>query len=154
MAFKPNELGQDQNHGIVCLNNPILRTCVRLGMSNNVHFRCFPFLRIKNSFSIFWVSKMGFFVKQVPNIWSWIVPQEFYNIIYDILCTNHQMFKCVMIFIHLSWKRQTSAESVGNGSNLNYRCLIVCSWFFPKIIFSFTSIYFIIGISIFVPLVR
>jgi hypothetical protein len=24
MAFKPNELGQDQNHGIVYLNDPIL----------------------------------------------------------------------------------------------------------------------------------
>jgi hypothetical protein len=67
MAFKPNELGNDQNQGIICSNNPILCTCVALGMANNFHFGCFPFLCIKSSFSIFQVSK-GFFVKEVPNI--------------------------------------------------------------------------------------
>jgi hypothetical protein len=88
-------------------------------------------------------------VKEVPNFWCWIIPQEFYNIIYDNLCIKYQLFECPMNSMHLSWKRQTSAESAGKGSNLNYRCLIVCSWFFPKIIFSFTSIYLIIGPMIF-----
>jgi hypothetical protein len=60
MAFKPNELGLDQNHGIVSSNNPILCTCMRLGMLNKVHFGCIPFLCIKSSFSIFWVSKRVF----------------------------------------------------------------------------------------------
>jgi hypothetical protein len=68
MTFKPNELGQEQNHRIVCLNNPILCTCVRHGIANNLHLGCVPFLRIKSSFSIFQVSKLGFFVKQLPNI--------------------------------------------------------------------------------------
>jgi hypothetical protein len=102
MAFKPNELGQDQNHVIVSSNDPILCTCVRLWMTNNVHFGCFPFLRKKSSFSIFSVSNIGFFVKQLPNIYSFIGPQEFYNIIYNILYTNHQLFECPMISIHLS----------------------------------------------------
>jgi hypothetical protein len=53
MALKPNELGPDQNKGIVCSNNPILCTCVPCGMSNNVHFKSFPFPGIKGSFSIF-----------------------------------------------------------------------------------------------------
>jgi hypothetical protein len=29
--------------------------------------------------------------------------------------------------MYISPKRQIVADSVGNGSNLNYRCLIVCS---------------------------
>jgi hypothetical protein len=49
-----------------------------------------------------------------------------------------------MFSMYLSWKRKTYAELGGNWSNLNYRCLIVCSCFFLKIIFSVTSAYFII----------
>jgi hypothetical protein len=144
MTFKPNELGHDQHHWIVSSNDPILCTCVRLGMENNVDFWCFPFLCIKNSFSIFWSSKRVF-CETLPNIWSWIGPQFFYKIIDHILRTNHQMFHCPNLSTYFSWKIQTSAELVGNRSNLNYWYLIVCSWFFPKIIFSFTSIYIIIG---------
>ena len=36
MAFNPNELGHGLNHAIVCLNEPVLCTCVRIGMANNV----------------------------------------------------------------------------------------------------------------------
>jgi hypothetical protein len=87
--------------------------------------------------------KNHIFVRQLLNIWYLIGLQEFYKIIYHILCIDHQPFECSKFSMYLSWKRQTSAESAGNGSNLNYRCLIECLWFFPKIIFSFTSIYFI-----------
>jgi hypothetical protein len=61
MAFKPNELGQDQNHGIVYSNDLIFFKCMPLGMANNIHFGCSPFLLTKSSFSIFWVWKRIFF---------------------------------------------------------------------------------------------
>jgi hypothetical protein len=67
---------------------------VPLGMANNVHFGCFPFLSIKSSFSIFEVSKIGFFVKQLPNIGCQIGPQEHYKIIYHILLKYQQLFEC------------------------------------------------------------
>jgi hypothetical protein len=51
MDFKPNELGHDLNHGIVFSNNPILCTCVHIGIANKVHIGSFHFLCIKNQFS-------------------------------------------------------------------------------------------------------
>ena len=53
------------------------------------------------------------------------------------------MVGCQKLLIHLSWKRQISADSAGGGSNLNCSCLIVCSLFFPKIISRYISIYLI-----------
>ena len=47
------------------------------------------------------------------------------------------------VLIHLWWKRQISAISVGSGSNLNYCCLIICYLFFQKIISRYKSIYLI-----------
>jgi hypothetical protein len=79
--FKPFQIGFlwsiHQNHGIVCTNDIILSKCVQLGMSNKVHFGCFPFLCIKSSFSIFWVSKWIFCVKQLPNIWCQLEHKSF-----------------------------------------------------------------------------
>ena len=43
-----------------------------------------------------------------------------------------QKFPCKMFLMHLCWKRQIAANSVGTGWNLNYKCLIVCSLFFQK----------------------
>jgi hypothetical protein len=48
MAFKPDELGHDPNHRIFCSNDPILCTCVLIGMENKVHIGSFYFLCIKN----------------------------------------------------------------------------------------------------------
>jgi hypothetical protein len=50
IAFKPDELGHDPNHGIVCSNDPILSTCDHIGMENKVHIDSFHFLCIKNQF--------------------------------------------------------------------------------------------------------
>jgi hypothetical protein len=50
IAFKTNELGHDPNNGIVCSNDPILYTCVHIGMANKVHIGSFHFLYIKNQF--------------------------------------------------------------------------------------------------------
>ena len=36
MAFRPNEISHDHNHGVVCDNSPILCTCVHHGMAINV----------------------------------------------------------------------------------------------------------------------
>jgi hypothetical protein len=43
-----------------------------------------------------------------------------------------QLFECPSFSMYHLWKRQTFAKSIGNGSNLNYSCLIDCSWFFKK----------------------
>jgi hypothetical protein len=56
------------NHNIVCSNDPILCICVHLGMTNNVYLESYNFRCTKNSFFIFLVQKMGFFVKRLPNI--------------------------------------------------------------------------------------
>jgi hypothetical protein len=56
------------NYSIVCSNNPIMCTCVHLGMTNNVDLGSFNFRCTKNSFFIFLVQKMGFFVKRLPKI--------------------------------------------------------------------------------------
>jgi hypothetical protein len=65
---------------------------VPLGMANNVHFGCFPFLGIKSSFFIFLAPKMGSFVKHLPNICFINVPTHFYKLLYHILCTIHKLF--------------------------------------------------------------
>ena len=46
-----------------------------------------------------------------------------------ILCTNNQMVACKNLSIHFSSNRQISTNLVGTRSNLNCRCLIVCSLF-------------------------
>jgi hypothetical protein len=76
-AFKPNELGHDQNHGVVCSNDPILCVCVPLRIENSVHFRSFPFLRIKSSFSIFRVPKRVFCEGSTENTYSKTAPPHF-----------------------------------------------------------------------------
>jgi hypothetical protein len=56
------------NHDIVLSNNPILCTYVPLGITNNIHFVCFPFIGIKCLFFIFLAQKISFFVKHLPKI--------------------------------------------------------------------------------------
>ena len=85
---------------------------------------------MKQSFSIFRVHKMRFFVKDLPNICCKIVPNQFSKILGHM--HNWQNGWVQKVLIHLSWKRQISADSVGNGSNLNWSCLIVCYLFFSK----------------------
>jgi hypothetical protein len=68
MAFKPDELGHDPNHRIVCLNDPILYTCVHIEMENKVHIESFHFLCIKKINFHFLSIKTGFFVKEVLKI--------------------------------------------------------------------------------------
>ena len=89
-------------------------------------------------------AKNGFFVKHLPRNHSKIGPPKFSRILDHIVCTNHQLVASQKISRYLSPKRQITVDSAGSGSNFNYRCLILCSWFFPKIIFRFTTIYFII----------
>ena len=60
-----------------------------------------------------------------------------------VICTNNQIVFSEKVSIHLFWKTQVSVDSFGNNSNLNYRCLIVCSWFLAKIIIRYTTTYFI-----------
>ena len=68
MPFKPNELGHDLNHGIVCRTEPILGTRVRLGMASNVAEGSFHFHRMKSGLSIFGAPEVVFFVKQLQKV--------------------------------------------------------------------------------------
>jgi hypothetical protein len=65
-------------------------------------------------------------------------------ILYHTVCPIHHLFEWKKFFSLPSKNWQISADSAGSGSNLNYRCIIVCSCFFLKIIFRYKSIYFII----------
>jgi hypothetical protein len=143
-GFQARWASSGDNHGIVCSNNPILCTCVHLGMSNKVALGSINFLCTKNSFFIFLMLKMGSFVKRLPKICFKNVPTHFYKILYHILCTIHKLFALKRIYSHPSRNWQIYANSAGSGPNLNYRYFIVCSCFFPKIIFRYASTYFII----------
>jgi hypothetical protein len=132
------------NHGIVCSNDPILCTCVYLRKANNIDLESFNFCCIKHSIFIFLVQKIGFFVKRIPKICYKNGPTKFKMILYHTVCTIHHLFAWKKFSRHSSRNWQNFANSIGSGSNLNYRCFIVCSYVFPKIIFRYTSIYFII----------
>ena len=77
-------------HGIVCLNEPILCTHIRLYMANNVAEESFQFYSTKKSFSIFSVSKSWTFVKHLLIIRFKMVPYHFCKILYQILSRMHQ----------------------------------------------------------------
>ena len=81
MAFKPNDQTYGHIHGIVCSNDLILCTRVHIGMANNVAQGSFHFRWTKNPFSIFQVSEISFFVKDLPNICCKIVPNQFSKIL-------------------------------------------------------------------------
>ena len=65
--------------------------------------------------------------------------QKYYTSLYG-QCPKRRVWN---LSVFLWWKRQISAESVGSGSDMNYRYMIRCSWFLTKIIFWFTICYFI-----------
>ena len=79
-----------QIHGIVCLNEPILRTHIRIYVANNVSKGRFQLYFTKNPFSIFGVPEREFFVKHVPRIRFKMVPHHFCKILDHILSTIHQ----------------------------------------------------------------
>jgi hypothetical protein len=61
MAFKPDVLGHDPNHGIVCSNDPhIVHMCAYWDGKQSSYWE-FSFSMHKKSISIFKVSKFGFF---------------------------------------------------------------------------------------------
>ena len=100
--FKANDGCYGHFHGIVYLNDPILCTSVHLGVANNVAEESFSFLCTKKSFLTFRVQKMGFFVKDLPNICSKIEPKHLNKILDHMLCTNNQMVGFRKVSIHLS----------------------------------------------------
>ena len=94
----------------------------------------FPFSECPN-----WV----LFLKDLAYICCKIGQNHFYKILGHIQCIIDKMVGCQKFWSHHLWKRQISADSVGSGSILNCIYLIVCSLFFPKIIFRYISIYLI-----------
>jgi hypothetical protein len=77
------------NQGIVCSNNPIMCTCVHIGMTNNVDSGSFNFRCTKNSFFIFlmqkWVFLWSVYQKYVAKIeqpnfkWYYIILDQQYT---------------------------------------------------------------------------
>jgi hypothetical protein len=134
------------NHDIVFSNNLRLYTYVPLGMTNNVHFGCFPFLDIKSSFFIFLAPKIDSFVKHLPKIRFKNRITPFYKILYYIICTINQLFAWKKFYSHRSRNWQIYVNSVESGSNLNYRYFIVCSYFFQKSFLRYKNRFFIIDL--------
>ena len=100
MAFKPKDECYGQNHGIVFQNDPILCTGVHLVMENNVAEERFHFQYTKKSFSIFRVQKMGFFVKQQPQICCKNWDMHFLSILDHVRFTNNQSVGCEKFSMH------------------------------------------------------
>jgi hypothetical protein len=65
-------------------------THVHLRMVNNVVHRSFQFYLVEKPFSIFGVSKLGFFVKQLPKLALITGAHQFSKVLDHILCTFHQ----------------------------------------------------------------
>ena len=121
----------------------ILHKNMHLGSTDNVHGESFYFYCTKKPFSIFRVWKIDFFAKHQPQICWKIWEIHFLKTLDHVICINNQIVSSKKVSIHLFWKTQVSPDSAGNGSNLNYRCLEICSWFFEKNIFRYTTTYFI-----------
>ena len=77
-------------HGIVCLNEPILCTHIRLYVSNNVAEESFQLYSTKKSFSIFSVSKSWIFLKHLLIICLKMVPHQICKILDHTLSTIDQ----------------------------------------------------------------
>jgi hypothetical protein len=77
-GFQAKWASYGQDNGIVCLDDPILFTCVHLRMANNIYLGSFNFLCTKNSISILLMLKMGFkFVKHLPTLCFRNTPPQF-----------------------------------------------------------------------------
>ena len=94
--------------------------------------RKFSFLLHKKTIFHFPSAKNRFFVKDQPQICCKNLEMHYLKTLYHVRCTNHQIVGSEKVSMHLFWKWQIPIDSVGNGSNLNYRCLVGCSWFLAK----------------------
>jgi hypothetical protein len=142
-TFKRNYQCYSHNHGIVYSNDHILCKCVRLRMTNNVPEGSFYFFCTKNLFFIFWVTQIGVFVKELPKFNFKIGPKQSQKILEHLGFKIQHLVGQKIIYRYFLIFWQLSADSVGSGPNLNYKCFIVCSWFFSKNIFRCISWYFI-----------
>ena len=92
LTFGPNDGCYGQIHGIVCCNGLILHTSMHLWSTDNTYEGSSFFYWIKKPFSIFRVSEMFFFVKDLPQTcwktWGLI----FSNMLDYLIWTNKQFF--------------------------------------------------------------
>jgi hypothetical protein len=112
-------------------------------MTNNVAEGSFHFFFTKNSFFIFWVTQIDVLVKELPKFNFKIRPKQSQKILEHLGFKIQHLVEQKTIYSYFLIFSQLSADSAGNRPNLNYKCFIVCSWFFAKIIFRCTSCYFI-----------
>ena len=109
---------------IVSPNDLIFCICLYIWMAKKFAKGSFHFPSAESRVFCEWSTKY------LMSIWT--NPFFYYTRPYFI--NNLQKFPCKMFLMHLCWKRQIAANSDGTGWNLNYKCLIVCSLFFQKII--------------------
>ena len=81
--------------GLVCLNETVLSTGVRIGMANNVVSSRVHFLCTKNTLFIFRTLKMCDFMKQLPPHYFIIAPAQFSKILGHCGCTIHHASESV-----------------------------------------------------------
>ena len=108
-----------QIHGIVCLNESILCTQIRLYVANNFSEESFQLYSTEKSFSIFWVPEREFFVKHVPRIRFKMVPHYFSKNIRSHFKYNSPTGWIQELSRQLSEKRQVYVDLVGTLPNLN-----------------------------------
>ena len=103
----------------------------------------FNFSQKKNPFFIFGVSKREIFVKHLPRICFKMAPYHFCKILDHVSSIIHQLVAFKIFLASSRKKRQVYVDTVGTVPNLNYKCFVVCSWFFTKIIFRYKTCDFI-----------
>ena len=101
------------NHGIVCLNDAILCTRVRLQMANKCYTRIFPTLMEENSFFIFWGPEGEIFVKHLGRICFKMVSPYFSKLLDYIWSIIHHLVWTLQLSSQLSEKRQSFIDLAG-----------------------------------------
>ena len=120
-------------------NRPSLASVRSLEWQTMLIKGVFTYFAKKNAFSIFKVQKLGVFMKQLPRICLENAPPQHSHIVDHIVWEIHQLDASQQLSRHFSSFIQLSADLLGSVPNLNYRCFMVCSWFFQKIILRYAS---------------
>ena len=84
------------NYRIVCLNEPVLCTGMRIGMANNVVNWSFYFLCTKNALFIFRTPEMYDFMKELQSHYLITAPDKISKILGQYGCTIHHASEYVV----------------------------------------------------------
>ena len=101
--------------------------------------KVFNFIARKSHFPFCECRNGSFFVMYVPRIRFKMVPHHFFKMLDHILSIIHQPVESKSFLASSRKKRQVSADLARTLPNLNYKCFVICSRFFIKIIFRYTT---------------